>query len=242
MTHIQYSRQYLESKTLDHVKLIAEKLGVAPEGDRRFKNNWINAIIEFQSSKIQKVEVEQVEVEPQAIIEYDEDSFAGLTQPFVVKVSGEEVFRASSYMSCERHCQWKGYNLVDQELEAEDERGSGRCDAIYNEEDLEQHLEGMCLYSDFCYDKFISDMEEPRKPVENRCYAVSDMVFLEKNGNAVCREYEIWYNGQFQYCILAHTGIKSGYISWMFFGENYPTIQELINAIESYRNKELIAA
>lgn len=244
MTHIRYSRQYLESKTIHFLKVIAEKLGVFPEGDKKFRSTWINAIVEHQSRQIQKIEA----IEPQATIEYDQDTFEGLTQPFVVKVSGEEVFRSSSYMSCERHCNWKGYNVVEEitQNNNEDERGSGRMteaiesmtaniETLFDAEDLEQHLEGLCLYSDFCHQSFIEDIEDPRKPVENRCYAISGMVFLEKNGNAVSREYEVWINGQFEYCVLAHTGVKPGYISWMFWADNYSSIPELVDAIHCHR-------
>ena len=228
MTHIRYSRQYLEFKTIEFLKVIAERLGIAPSGDKRFKQNWIDAIIEHQASQIKQIEQEQ----EATISQVSENEFivvvSGITVRTFVTLFQAETWAKANFSKVTTK------NMPEPIPEAI-ESMTPNIETLFDAEDLEQHLEGLCLYSDFCHQSFIKDIEDPRKPVENRCYAISDMVFLEKNGNAVSREYEVWINGQFEYCVLAHTGIKPGYISWMFWADNYSSIPELVDAIHCHR-------
>lgn len=134
MTHPIYSAKYLIKKGINYCKQIAKELGVTPSGDKREIITWVDAIVEYQSSKVQKVE------EVEATIDFDGDCYEGLTEPYVVLVGGEVVHRAATYQLAERHCKWHGYTLVDiqemaqQELEVELEVQATEATATITEE------------------------------------------------------------------------------------------------------------
>lgn len=239
MSHPIYSRQALELKKIYELKKIAAEIGVpTPEGKKNYLKTWVDAIINHQSrfSKIESLEL----LEPQAVIEHDEDSFEGLTQPYVLKVDQEEVFRASTYMACERHCNWKGYYLVStqeiaqQELErfigGDDERGSGR---IYDQSTLQKHLsQDLDLTADF-----VMEIEKPREPAKRRRYFIDRMVLVEVSENKVSKSFEIWIDGKFEYFLLAHTAFSS--ICFMFWTDHYSSIGNLKKAVFSrYYNRD----
>lgn len=116
MTHPIYSAKYLIKKGINYCKQIAKELGVTPSGDKREIITWVDAIIEHQSSKVQKVE------EVEATIDFDGDCYEGLTEPYVVLVGGEVVHRTATYQMAERYCKWHGYDtqeVAQQELDAE---------------------------------------------------------------------------------------------------------------------------
>ena len=76
-----YTPKFLIKKGLPYCKQVAKELGVVPtEGDKRELFTWVNAIIEFQESKIAKVE----EVQKVATIERDD------RDRYVITVNGEE--------------------------------------------------------------------------------------------------------------------------------------------------------
>lgn len=114
MSHPIYSRQQLTNRGLVKVKKVAGDLGVVPTGDKRLIQSWVDAIIEHQSKTVQQVEVE-------AIIEYDGESYEGLTQPYMVVVAGKVVHVSASYMQAERYCVQKGYKIVEQQSLAQKE-------------------------------------------------------------------------------------------------------------------------
>ncbi|MDM9583155.1 hypothetical protein [Nostoc sp. GT001] len=55
MTHSIYTVQQLQELKLGEIKAIAFSLGVAPEGDKRNKDVWANAIVEYQKSQVEKL-------------------------------------------------------------------------------------------------------------------------------------------------------------------------------------------
>ncbi|PHJ59557.1 hypothetical protein VF14_08745 [Nostoc linckia z18] len=55
MTHPIYTEQQLTELKLGEIKAIASRMSIAPEGDKRNKNNWVSAIIKHQNSQTQKV-------------------------------------------------------------------------------------------------------------------------------------------------------------------------------------------
>lgn len=139
MTHPIYSAKYLIKKGISYCKQIAKELGVTPSGDKREIITWVDAIIEHQSSKVQKVE------EVEATIDFDGDCYEGLTEPYVVLVGGEVVHRAATYQQAERYCKWHSLTLLDSqtlaqnELEAELEvQDTARAEKAKSVEVLEQ--------------------------------------------------------------------------------------------------------
>ncbi|MBD2364652.1 hypothetical protein H6G36_26345 [Anabaena minutissima FACHB-250] len=57
MTHIRYSHQHLQLKSIARLKQIYSEIGCTLEvSDRRCKDSWISAIITHQSTQVQKVD------------------------------------------------------------------------------------------------------------------------------------------------------------------------------------------
>lgn len=119
MSHPIYSRQQLLNRGLVKVKKVAADMGVLPSGDKRLINNWVEAILAHQAKTVAKVE------QKSAVIEFDGDSYEGLTQPYMVVSEGKTVHRAETYLQAERFVQNAGLALVEPqevaqaELEAE---------------------------------------------------------------------------------------------------------------------------
>ena len=119
MSHPIYSRQQLLNRGLVKVKKVAADMGVLPSGDKRLINNWVEAILAHQAKTVAKVE------QKSAVIEFDGDSYEGLTQPYMVVAEGKIVHRAETYLQAERFVQNAGLALVEPqevaqaELEAE---------------------------------------------------------------------------------------------------------------------------
>jgi len=119
MSHPIYSRQQLLNRGLVKVKKVAADMGVLPSGDKRLITNWVEAIIEHQSKTVAKVEKKS------AVIEFDGDSYEGLTQPYMVVSEGKIVHRTETYLQAERFVQNAGLALLEPqevaqaELEAE---------------------------------------------------------------------------------------------------------------------------
>ncbi|MCC5604138.1 hypothetical protein [Nostoc favosum] len=59
MTYLKYTQQALSRYNIPRLKRIAIELGVTPTGDKRAAETWINAIITYQSTQLQKVADEQ---------------------------------------------------------------------------------------------------------------------------------------------------------------------------------------
>ena len=118
MSHPIYSRQQLINRGLAKVKKVAGDLGVLPNGDKRLITSWADAIIEHQS-KIVAAEPET------ATIECDNDSYEGLTQPYMVVVLNKIVHRSATYAQALRFVQSAKLILIEPqevaqtELEAE---------------------------------------------------------------------------------------------------------------------------
>jgi len=119
MSHPIYSRQQLLNRGMVKVKKVAADMGVLPSGDKRLITSWVEAIIEHQSKTVAKVE------EKSAVIEFDGDSYEGLTQPYMVVSEKKIIHRAETYLQAERFCLNAGFTLVEPqevaqaELEAE---------------------------------------------------------------------------------------------------------------------------
>jgi len=119
MSHPVYSRQQLLNRGLVKVKKVAADMGVLPSGDKRLIANWVDAILAHQSKTVAKVEKKS------AIIDFDGDSYEGLTQPYIVVSEGKIIHRTETYLQAERFCLNAGLVLVEPqevaqaELEAE---------------------------------------------------------------------------------------------------------------------------
>jgi len=119
MSHPVYSRQQLLNRGWVKVKKVAADMGVLPSGDKRLINNWVEAILAHQAKTVAKVE------QKSAVIEFDGDSYEGLTQPYMVVSEGKIIHRAETYLQAERFCLNAGLALVEPqevaqaELEAE---------------------------------------------------------------------------------------------------------------------------
>lgn len=119
MSHPIYSRQQLLNRGLVKVKKVAADMGVLPGGDKRLINNWVEAILAHQSKTVAKVE------QKSAAIEFDGDSYEGLTQPYMVVSENKIIHRAETYLQAERFCLNAGFTLIEPqevaqaELEAE---------------------------------------------------------------------------------------------------------------------------
>ena len=119
MSHPVYSRQQLLNRGMVKVKKVAADMGVLPSGDKRLITNWVEAILAHQAKTVAKVE------QKSAAIEFDGDSYEGLTQPYMVVSEGKIVHRTETYLQAERFCVNAGLILVEPqevaqaELEAE---------------------------------------------------------------------------------------------------------------------------
>jgi hypothetical protein len=128
MTHVIYTAQQLQLKSIARLKQIYTEIGCTVEvSDKRSLDSWISAITEYQASKIQKLttvapdeqsKAQAVAPEPLTIVEISFDHheyYAGnqliasinhddnhLTQRWVVTVNDKEVFRANTPMRCDR--------------------------------------------------------------------------------------------------------------------------------------------
>jgi hypothetical protein len=139
MTHPTYTRQPLSRYTLPRLKRIAAELGVTPTLDKRGAETWVNAIINHQSAKLQKVDeqAKPVASEKLTTVEisfYDHEYYAGdkliasityddtdfVTQPWVVMVNNKEVHRTAILMLCHRYIctHYKNGSLPVQEQNA----------------------------------------------------------------------------------------------------------------------------
>jgi hypothetical protein len=126
MTYIIYSQQQLQLKSIAHLKQIYSEIGASVEvSDKRCKDSWISAIVDYQASKIQKLTsaasdeqaktVAPEELTPVEISFYDHEYYNGdklvaaithdddLTQPWLVMVNGTEIHRADTPMLCDRY-------------------------------------------------------------------------------------------------------------------------------------------
>ncbi|WP_230967265.1 hypothetical protein [Nostoc commune] len=56
MTHPIYTQQALSRYTLPRLKRTAAELGITPTGDKTQRQTWVNAIINHQSTQIQKLD------------------------------------------------------------------------------------------------------------------------------------------------------------------------------------------
>ncbi|MBD2492316.1 hypothetical protein [Aulosira sp. FACHB-615] len=134
MTHVTFSQQQLQQKTIEQLRQTYAEIGctVAVQ-DKRRRESWIRAITQYQANKIQKIaqselnshlatqaeaiasEFTTVEINDHhfeiyagkwlvAYISYDYSDF--ITQRWVVMVNGEEVFRHSTQAQCHRYINW----------------------------------------------------------------------------------------------------------------------------------------
>ncbi len=129
MTHAIYTYQHLQLKSIARLKQIYSKIGCTVEvSDKRSLDTWISAIVDYQTSKVQKATpavpdeqaITQVpeELTTVEISFYDHEIYAGkeliatithddnLTQPWVVMVDGTERFRANTWARCHRYIEW----------------------------------------------------------------------------------------------------------------------------------------
>ena len=120
MTYPIYSQQDLQQKSIARLKEIYSEIACTVEvSDKRSLNAWISAIVDYQTSKVQKV----VSTTPQKLTTveisfYDHEIYAdkeliatithdeNLTQPWVVMTGGVEKFRANTWARCHRYIEW----------------------------------------------------------------------------------------------------------------------------------------
>lgn len=138
MSHPIYSAKHLIKKGISFCKQIAKELGVpTPTGNKTFLNTWADAIVEFQSTHVEKIEIVEAKiefdngsgglVEPYTILVDGIEStvngwsYESLTHPYMVIVNGETVHRTASYGSAEGYCRGHKLTLVDSQSLAQSE-------------------------------------------------------------------------------------------------------------------------
>lgn len=212
MSHPIYSRQQLLNRGLVKVKKVAADMGVLPSGDKRLITNWVEAIIEHQSKTVAKVEKKS------AVIEFDGDSYEGLTQPYMVVSEGKIVHRAASYLQAERFCLNAGLALVEPQEVAQAELQIVDIDFGYHEVvkngdvvatieimfDRDHDLVSWAVNKGLDRQLFLSyeDAEvfalsdergsgRLHNPIEEIGYIIEDMNFVDLWG----RQYSVRFNG-----------------------------------------------
>ncbi|MCC5644737.1 hypothetical protein LC607_17690 [Nostoc sp. CHAB 5824] len=103
MTHSIYTQQTLQELKLGEIKAIANQLGVNPEGDKRNKDIWVNAIIEHQLS--QAVKVEKLsggirQIDEQDVAQTDDYLFHDDKQPTNLPKVGDTHFIGGFLLRC----------------------------------------------------------------------------------------------------------------------------------------------
>lgn len=126
MTFQLYTEKYLIRKGISFCKLIAKERGIVPTGDKRQLFSWAEAIIQWQDSHYEPVEVEL----QTATITYDDSVDGSCDGEYCVIVNGDVVRRFRTYIKAETWCNGK-YNLISPQQEAQDEL----------EAELEQQIE-----------------------------------------------------------------------------------------------------
>lgn len=127
-----YTPKFLIKKGLPYCKQVAKELGVVPtEGDKRELFTWVNAVMEFQDSKIAKVEPKK---QVATIGRNERDQY-------VITVNGEEFGSFSTLRQAEYAVSRQEHWIFEPTVEIEepvvetvatvvelidDERGSGR--------------------------------------------------------------------------------------------------------------------
>ncbi|MBD6620880.1 hypothetical protein FNW02_35400 [Komarekiella sp. 'clone 1'] len=135
MTHNIYSHQQLQLKSIARLKQIYSEIGCTVEvQDKRCKDAWMNAIAQYQASKLEKVapaapneqataQAETValkELTPVEISFYDHEYYCGdklvaaitydhadfVTQPWLVIVNDKEIHRADTWAKCHNFITW----------------------------------------------------------------------------------------------------------------------------------------
>ena len=149
MTHPVYERNQLADKGIKALKQIAKDLGIVPAGNKVKIATWVNAIVEHQSSQVEKVEVqpeivveEVAQVEPPTEVEEAQEpekpeakivNNGDACNPWVL-ISGEsEVIRGGTYLQVANSGIGKKFNIVNVENQCNfdslviwNERGGGR--------------------------------------------------------------------------------------------------------------------
>lgn len=105
-----YSINTLKVKSLAELKAIAKERGITPEGNKTYKQTWINAIVDAQPKKVEQPKTEfdvvgdEVIADGEAIASIEQDD--NLTQPWVVQINGVEIFRADTWAKCFHYVCW----------------------------------------------------------------------------------------------------------------------------------------
>ena len=133
MTYPIYSQQDLQQKSIARLKEIYSEIACTVEvSDKRSLNAWISAIVDYQTSKVEKATPaasdEQATTQaPEQLTTveisfYDHEIYAGksliatithdddLTQPWVVMMRGVEKFRANTWARCHRYIEWHHFD------------------------------------------------------------------------------------------------------------------------------------
>jgi hypothetical protein len=110
MTHF-YTLRQLSLKTRTQLWKICDQIGCTK---RRSKADCITEILALQP------QLKQVEKEV-AIIDYDDDSLDGLTEPYIIVVKGVLIHRTATYAQAERFCNFQGYQISDAQQQAQSE-------------------------------------------------------------------------------------------------------------------------
>jgi hypothetical protein len=110
-----FSELQLSRKTRTQLWSICEKLSIPK---RRSRFDCITEILAFQP---QPIKPEQAKDKDIAVINYDGDSFEGLTRPYTITVNGLLINRTGTYAQAERFCQFQGYQVRDAQSQAQEE-------------------------------------------------------------------------------------------------------------------------
>lgn len=111
MTHF-YTLDQLRCKNRKQLWKICDQIGC-----KRRKRN-IDCVQEILSSQPQPTKPVEKDV---AVIDYNDDSFEGLTQPYTITVNGLLINSTATYAQAERFCNFQGYQIADMKEQMQDD-------------------------------------------------------------------------------------------------------------------------
>lgn len=221
MTHFAYSAKTLSGKGINRLRQIAKELGVKPKDGRSIQSH-VDAILEYQAPKIQKVEVQQAE----ASIVFDDSLEGTLEKEYVIVVNGVVEHRVDGYWIAVRYIERRGYLLIDTQEVAQTE--------------FEQHIEDLENPEEEIIDDYLFH-DDPVTEVErgsgrDKLPAIGDIVvagsFILKCSQILTPDYAVvWdvYDSNFPMgeIFVSYSGFWTNNLSLSRFTTPYEAVADL---------------
>lgn len=96
MTHPIYSQTTLEALTIKQLKTIASQTGAIPDGDKRFKQTWVSAVLDHQI-KFSPAKVEAMERHIAEVMDRVTEVPQDLTEDLTLNLLGLEIVDREDY-------------------------------------------------------------------------------------------------------------------------------------------------